>query len=260
MESRVLPFRGIHNFRDYGGYAAADGARVKPGQLFRSGQHIDATDDDLSNVASLNLSVVIDLRGNSERADAPCPRPAGFGAQVVFADGETADRVIAPHLDATLPVSTADDAHQAMVRLYQTMPFRPYLVQVFGGYFDALAKDEGPTLVHCLAGKDRTGVIVALLHDLLGVHQDDLMADYLLTNVAGNPEARIAAAAATVRAHFGAAMDDAAVRTLMSVHPEYLHAAFRAIDTEHGGLAAYRRDVLGVSREQEAAIRTHLLG
>lgn len=260
MESRVLPFRGIHNFRDYGGYAAADGARVKPGRLFRSGQHIDATDDDLANVAALNLSVVVDLRGNSERSEAPCPRPERFGARVVFADGETADRVTAPHLDTSVPVRTADDAHQAMVRLYRAMPFRPYLVQVFSAYFDALATHDGPMLVHCLAGKDRTGVIVALLHDLLGVHADDLMADYLLTNVAGDPEARIAAAAATVRANFGAAMDDAAVRTLMSVHPDYLHAAFGAIGAAHGGLAAYRRDVLGVSPEREAAVRRHLLG
>jgi protein-tyrosine phosphatase len=257
MENRILHFTGIHNFRDYGGYSARDGARVRTGLLYRSSQHRDATAADLAAIDALQLSTVIDLRGDSERTLYPCPRPTAFGAEVRFADGETAGH--APHIEADRDVQTVDDATRAMTLLYRHMPFRPNLVEVFRLYFDALAHRDGPNLIHCLAGKDRTGIAVALLHDMLGVHPDDMMADYLLTNVAGNMEARIAAGADVVRQNFGPTMDDAAVRTLMSVDAAYLDAAFDAIIDAHGSLAAYRRDMLGVGLDVETRIIERLL-
>ena len=257
MQNRVLPFEGIHNFRDYGGYAARGGARLKTGLLYRSGQHVDATPADLERVAALRLATVIDLRGDSERAAYPCARPLGFAAKVLFAPGETAGGH-APHVEAAREVVTAAHAHTAMVRLYESMPFRPRLVEVFQLYFQALANGGGPSLLHCLAGKDRTGLAAALLHTLLGVHADDMMADYLLTNSAGNMEARIAAGAMTVRANFGQAMEDGAVRTLMSVHPEFLETALAAIAREHASVAIYAREILGVTSDARARIERQL--
>ncbi len=256
MEQRILLLTGIHNFRDYGGYIGEGGMRVRTGLLFRSGQHRDATADDLAAVDNIGLTTVVDLRGNSERASFPCPRPAGFDAEVRFADGETAGHT----LDTKpIEVKTAKDAHHAMTALYRDMPFRPRLIEVFSLYFDAVANRDGPSLIHCLAGKDRTGIIVGLVHDMLGVHRDDIMADYLLTNTAGNIDARIAAGADVVRQSFGQAMDDAAVRTLMSVDPAYLDAAFSAIADQHGSLEAYRRDVLNVDTAAAQRIAAKLL-
>ena len=63
---------GIHNFRDYGGWETADGARVKTGLLWRSGQHVDASDEDLEAIGRLHIRTVIDLRGESERERNPC--------------------------------------------------------------------------------------------------------------------------------------------------------------------------------------------
>lgn len=259
MQDRVLAMEGIHNFRDYGGYACRDGAWLKSGRLFRSGQHVDATAEDLAAVAALDLSTVIDLRGDSERALFPCARPHGFAAEVLFAPGETAGAGHAPHIEAAREVSTAAQAHTAMVVLYKFMPFRPKLIEIFRLYFEALERSEGATLLHCLAGKDRTGLAAGLLHRLMGVHPDDVMADYMLTNVAGNIERRIAAGASTVRSNFGHAMDDEAVRTLMSVHPEFLETAFTEIAREHGSLESYARDVLGVSVGRLAQIEARLL-
>lgn len=259
MLDRVLPFDGIHNFRDYGGYACRQGARLKTGRLFRSGQHVDATHDDLATIATLNLSAVIDLRGDSERALFPCARPPGFAAEILFAPGETAGAGYALHIEAAREVTTADQAHAAMVILYKFMPFRPRLIEIFQLYFEALNRSDGPTLLHCLAGKDRTGLAAGLLHRLMGVHPDDVMADYMLTNVAGDVERRIAAGAATVRSNFGHAMDDQAVRTLMSVHPEFLDSAFSEIERAHGSLEVYAHDVLGVSDERLALIEARLL-
>jgi protein-tyrosine phosphatase len=258
VTDRVLPLSGIHNFRDYGGYAVAGGGRLKRGLLWRSGQHGDATPDDLEAVAKVGLATVIDLRGESERAAAPCARAVGFDAAVLFAPGETVGGH-APHVEAAADVTTADDAHRAMTWLYRTMPFRPNLVATLKLYFEALATREGPSLLHCMAGKDRTGLAAALLHKLMGVHDDDVMADYLLTNAAGNAEARVAAGAVTVRANFGQGMSDDAVRVLMSVHPDYLDTAFAAIEEAHGGVERYAEAVLGVTPAKRHGMRERLL-
>lgn len=258
---RVIPLHGIHNLRDYGGYRGKDGAMVRRGLLWRSSQHVDATAEDLTAIDALGLATVIDLRGDSEREAYPCMRSPAFAARVLFAPGETAGSGhAAPHVEAARAVTTATDAHRAMVTLYESMPFRPNLIAVFRLYFDALATVDGPSLLHCLAGKDRTGLAAGLLHHLLGVGEDDIMADYMLTNVAGNIERRIAAGAATVRANFGHAMEDGAVRTLMSVHPEFLETGLTAIRREHGSVDAYLRDVMGVDAEARAAIEGRFLG
>jgi protein-tyrosine phosphatase len=263
-KARVLAFSGIHNFRDYGGYAARDG-HLKRRLLWRSGHHAEATADDLEKVHALNLATVIDLRGDSERASSPCLRHSRFDAKVLFHPGETASvKGKAVHEESSGEVRTAADAHAAMVRLYASMPWRPVLVGTYRLYFDALAQesgasDPGPSLLHCLAGKDRTGLAAALTHHLLGVHPDDAMADYLLTNSAGNLERRIEAGARHVRSGFGRDMDIDAVRTLMSVDAEFLETALAAIRERHGSISAYADAVLGVTPELISRMERNLV-
>jgi protein tyrosine/serine phosphatase len=261
MNDRVIALHGVHNFRDYGGYKTHDGTKMRYGLLWRSGQHVDATDDDLTTIDQIGLRTVIDLRGDSERARFPCRRNDNFSAKVLFVSAETASEGNdAPHIEAARQVHSAEQAHMRMVELYRLMPFRPNLTRVFRLYFDALAQDNGPSLLHCLAGKDRTGLAAAFLHSLLGVHHDDIMADYMLTNVAGNIERRIAAGALTVRSNFGPQMSDEAVRTLMSVHPAYLNASFSEIAEKHGSVAAYAQAQLDVAPEKLARIKENLIG
>lgn len=255
---RVIPTSGIYNFRDYGGYPVAGGGRVVLGKLYRSAQHRDATPEDLVRVSQLGLGVVVDLRGARERHADPCPRPANFTARVIATEEETAS--VAPHLQAAREADDAESMHQRMLMVYDDIAFRPTLNPLFARYFEALAEEEGASLIHCLAGKDRTGVAVALLHKLLGVHPDDIMADYLLTNTAGNVEARIAAGAASVRRSARRDVSDAAMRVIMSVQPEYLNRTFAAIDARYGSYEAYMRDVLAVDAARANAIRARLIG
>jgi protein-tyrosine phosphatase len=251
---RVLATTAIHNFRDYGGYRAADGAHVRAGVLWRSGQHADATAADLDAVAALDLATVVDLRGDGERRRWPCVRPAGFAGSIVFADGETAGGAAA-HLEEASAITTAADAHAAMLRLYRSMPFRPVLVATLRLYFQALAMRDGASLVHCFAGKDRTGFAVALVHHVLGVGRGDIVADYLLTNHVGDSAARIAAGAANMRRAFGPQMSEAAIATLMSVDSAYLDAAFAAL----GDIDRYLEASLGVDAATRDRLRARLL-
>ncbi|WP_225204652.1 tyrosine-protein phosphatase [Novosphingobium huizhouense] len=259
MQDRVLPLEGIHNFRDYGGYKTRGGA-LKTGVLWRSGQHAEATEADLETVHALGIGTVIDLRGDSERAVYPCLRHPEFGAAVVFEPGETASlKGAAVHEEMAREVVTEQDAINAMTALYERLPFRPVLTGTYRLYLRTLAQNDHPTLLHCLAGKDRTGVAAALVHTLLGVHPDDVMADYVLTNTAGNAEARIAAGAGAVRSGFGATMEDGAVRVLMGVRPEFLETAFAAIRKEYGSVEAYAEQALGAGPDAVRAMEANLV-
>jgi protein tyrosine/serine phosphatase len=253
MTTRILDLTGIHNFRDYGGYRTSDGGQVKTGILFRSGQHRDATPEDLQTVSRLALATIVDLRSDSERELHPCRRADDHAADVVFAPGNTLGA--GSHLDAGNGVRTAAEAHDAMVDLYRQMPFRQTLTQTYRMMFDRLIDGHGPSLVHCLAGKDRTGLAVALVQHQLGVHHDDIVEDYLLTNVAGDMDRRIAAGADAVRANFGPDMENDAVRTLMSVHPAYLDAALEEI----GDVDRNCEEVLGLSPARRDTLRRELV-
>src|SRR3546814_20173258 len=101
------------------------------------------------------------------------------------------------------------------------MPYRPALGATLRLYLAALVEYDAPSLVHCVAGKDRTGFAVAIVHRLLGVHEDDLMHDYLLTNTAGKNEDRLAQGVAHLRSRYVAEIHAAAIRAYISVHPIY---------------------------------------
>lgn len=252
---RVLTLEGVNNFRDYGDYAVSGGGRVKRGRLWRSGQHVGASDADLEAISGIGLTTVTDLRGDSERTLNPCRRHARFSAQVFTCDGETA--ALASHIDAGKGVVTEADARGAMCRLYAEMPYRPNLVAVLRRHFAALADEGGVNLIHCFAGKDRTGMSVALTHHVLGVHLDDALADYLLTNQA--------MVGRTFRGNAGkdagkyASMSEAASRALGGVSPEFLEAGFAAMKESHGSVDAYLANVLGVDSVAAERIRAALV-
>ena len=109
----------------------------------------------------------------------------------------------------------------------------------------------------CLLYRSLTGV--ALLQALMGVHGDDIMADYLLTNTAGDVERRIEAGGRLVRAQASVPLDDDAVRVVMSVEPAYLDTAFAAIRERHGSVEAYAEAACGVTPALRDAIAAQLV-
>lgn len=256
IQSRVLPLRAVHNFRDYGGYPGADGRMIRRGQLWRSAQHGDGTAADLAAIAGLGIRTVIDLRGPSEREAKPCVRAPGFAPQVFAHPEETAG--LALHTEAADGVVTAAEARAAMLRLYEGIAFRPNLIPMLRCLFLVLERAEGPSLVHCVAGKDRTGFAVALVQHALGAGREDILGDYELTNQAGNIEARIAAGATQIRERHGA-IDEATMRTLMGVERDYLVTALAAVEARHGSLDGYLEAVLGVDRAMVGRLREHYL-
>ncbi|MFN5902553.1 MAG: tyrosine-protein phosphatase [Novosphingobium sp.] len=255
-EARILPLQGIQNFRYYGAYTGLDGRKVRAGLLWRSAQHGEATDDDLAAVDRLGLATIIDLRGTSERTANPCRRSPGFCAEVLHSPGETAG--LALHLEAAEGALTREQAFAAMMRLYEGIAFRENFTPMLRTYFAALLRGPQPSLVHCVAGKDRTGFAVALAQHVLGVERDVIIADYVLTNQAGNIERRIAQGAEAIRGKYGD-IDDETIRTLMGVEEDYIVTALDRAETAHGSLDAYLEAVLGVDAEAREQLRAHYL-
>lgn len=245
MTDRIHRFEALDNFRDYGDYAGPAGRRIAPGRLFRSGHQGRATAADLERLAGLGLATIVDLRRAAERREQPSRRPVGWAGRVIESDlggdGE------APHI-TFLKTSdlTIDAGRRFMTGVYRELAFEPAHLDLFGRYFQALGEADGPVLIHCAAGKDRTGLLAALTHHLLGVHRDDMVADYLLTNTAVDLEARAPGIARQLQAMTGRPAAHDAVVAFLGVEPVYLETALSAIEARHGAVDAYLDQALGV--------------
>lgn len=98
---------------------------------------------------------------------------------------------------------------------------------MFSRYFDALANGAGAVLIHCAAGKDRTGILARLTHHVLGVHPDDAMEDYMLSNKAGNPAERLPILKRRMEAKHQRAISDEAIYARLTVNAGTSTAACR---------------------------------
>jgi protein tyrosine/serine phosphatase len=257
MDDRLLPFEAIENFRDYGGYAVG-GRRLKRGRLFRSGHHHRASEADLERLGALNLAAVVDLRRASERREQPSRRAAAFsGAVIEGDDGEVAE---APHIAFLRSTDLTEDSVRGfMLETYRTMAFDARHLDVFARYFRTLAEDDRPVVIHCAAGKDRTGLLAALTHHALGVTRDDLLEDYLLTNTAVRLQERAPEIGRRIQETYGRPASDEAVIAFLGVEPAYLEAAFAEIERRHGSLDRYLEDALGLDAETRARLADRLV-
>ncbi|MEM1051316.1 MAG: tyrosine-protein phosphatase [Pseudomonadota bacterium] len=248
---------GIHNLRDYGGYEGADGAEVQKGLLYRSGQHIDASEADLELVQSLDIRTIIDFRGVSERTSFPCVRHNDFAAEVIAFDGETSSSP--PHEGGWDKTDmTAEKARQRMIAVYTRMPVNPAMIEMFGRYFRALDENDGASLIHCFAGKDRTGIGASLLLHVLNVHYDDIVAEFMLTNDAPTQHILESQSLPRMEAHYGH-IEPEAIRNLMGVREEYIGTYWQEVMREHGSIDTYISQTLGVDEARKARLRQRLL-
>lgn len=255
--SRHIDFEGIENFRDFGGYGTACGRGLRRGRLYRSGHHALATDDDLARLRALGVGAIVDLRQARERVREPSRRWDGFDVAVI-------DNDIAPDHDwltelESLPL-TAEALVAATGRHYRSNVFEPRLIDLFGRFLRHVAEADGAVVVHCAAGKDRTGLACAFLHQIAGVHHDDMIADYLATNNESRLDRKVAQAGASVEQMLGRRPSDAALRAWVQVYPEFLDGAFEEIRDRCGSIEAYYRDVLGVDEALRERVHDRVLG
>jgi len=253
MTPRIHHFDALDNFRDYGDYAAGAGRHIMPRRLFRSAHQARVSEADLERLRALGLGVIVDLRRPSERRDQPSKRPFSFSGTVI--ESRHDDGGEAPHVTFLRTADlTPESGRRFMTDTYRRLPFEASHLDLFSRYFRALGEAEAPVLIHCAAGKDRTGMLAALTHHLLGVHPDDMVADYLLTNTAVDLDRRAPGIARQLEAMTGRTASHDAVVAFIGVEPVYLETALAEIAARHGSVDAYLEQALGV----DAALRDRI--
>jgi protein-tyrosine phosphatase len=260
--SRLVALHGGCNFRDIGGYPTQSGRSVRWGRVYRAGVLSYFTDRDHDTLHSLEVRSICDLRRAEEREREPSAWPAAANQQrpahLHWDDGTNTPTIRA--FAASRP-ATAAGMFDAMIDLYNALP--TWMAGRIRGLFDCVAAGSVPLVVHCAAGKDRTGVAIAVLLCALDVSRQAIIEDYLLTNDAGDFEQFLRTRHDT---QFGLtdihhpllSMPEDIRRVLFSAHAEFLQAAFASID-ELGGLDRYLEQVVGVSKEQRAAVVRELV-
>lgn len=258
MHDRLIDFERILNFRDFGGWETTEGAKVVRGKLWRSAAFSDASDTDIARLNDMQVRFLVDLRRPEERRHEPNKWPGETTR--VFVNDEGAEGVaLPPHLVALLqsdlsPKSTYD----YMMSLYQEIPFDPRLIKLYRDWFTELG-EGGSGVIHCAAGKDRTGIGCALTLMTLGVDEETVFADYEFTNAAVDLEKRMPKIQERMEERLARKLDPAALRPMLGVEVDYLRNALDAINAKHGSVEAYMRDVLGVGDAERAALRQQLL-
>jgi protein-tyrosine phosphatase len=183
MTVRHLPFERGVNFRDMGGYATADGRKTKWRRLFRCGLMSQLSDADLLHLESLELSAICDFRGEKEYTANPSRVPESLRSRV-----HQLTIVPSGHFDAGNDVlalikgeRTAEELRAKGGKAYRRLARD--CTAVYTDMFRHLLAAEGRAmLIHCVGGKDRTGVGSALILSALGVPERTIVEDYMLTN------------------------------------------------------------------------------
>tara|TARA_R110002072_G_scaffold90929_9_gene203225 strand:- start:268 stop:1035 length:768 start_codon:yes stop_codon:yes gene_type:complete len=252
--SRVIPFEGIRNFRTFGGYSGRDGAQMRDG-LYRSGHFSRATDADRQHLVDLGITHVTDLRRPQEREREPSNWAEDSG--VYLLESDIAGHKEPPHL-AFLREGDHSLAgiRDFMLSTYRRLPADPGNQKVFAAGLRALGEaTTGGFVVHCAAGKDRTGIFCALAQSLAGVARETIYDDYLMTNTAVDYDKVIPEVADAIESNYGRRIPTEEMRLFLGVDADYLDQAFDVI----GDPRVYMREVLGLSDDEIANTERHLL-
>lgn len=250
-QTKPVHLAGAPNFRDIGGFATAGGKHVRSGLLYRSGQLSALTDADFAVLQPLGIRTVFDLRTDGERTAAPTTWKSQSAPQFVAVPmtfGTLPGNLpMAEMLKSLLAkVKTESDSRDMMTQGMADLAISSS--KDFGRVLASLSAGSGPAIVHCTAGKDRTGLFTAILLKILGVPETDIMSDYLRSNEAMK-------SAAALPAGMQLPFDPRILGPLMSVEPGYLLASFTKIQSTYGSFDNYRRDGLQLTEEQTAKLR-----
>lgn len=241
--ARHFNLAGASNFRDLGGYPAKDGRAVRWRQIFRSNHLGHLTEADIEVLRGLGLKSAFDFRGTEERA-------AGICALEEIA---VHSLPIEPTVVAALRALVAEGTPLSSTEAVEIMrnSYRNYVVHStprFRALFAHLLEDRAPLVIYCTAGKDRTGFACALILHALGVPDDLIAQDYLLTNrfYRRDPSA-------------SPDLPEEVKVVLASVEASFLAAAFDAIGAEYGDLDGYFSDGLGLGAGERTSLQARYL-
>ncbi|WP_267649177.1 tyrosine-protein phosphatase [Listeria innocua] len=253
VSERILPLESVFNFRDMGGYETKHGHHVKWGKLYRSSNLVNINQADAALLQKLHIKWICDLRSSSEVQAQPTPEIQGVLNKHIPIG-------TAKNEKTTLPVSN-DKA------IYEPLMGESYrvFVQSVDGFKEIFseiltdAKAGLPFVFHCTAGKDRTGVLAALLLTLLDVPEKTIFDDYAITNRYQDNILQEMGGIVSLFSNGNEKIDLEAFRPMAEARPEYLKIAFDEMKKQFGSVDGYLEKGIGITAEEKAIIQQQLL-
>lgn len=258
MDNRIKQFETVYNFRDFGGYQTMDGGRLKANKLFRSAHLHNTNEADKARLAKLDIGLIVDLRHAPERERQPTNWPETYSPRrLEYPDPEHGKSAkVAPH-EAFMQheLHKPEDARNYMIGSYGARPHDAGFKQIFGDTLRHMAKTGDPILVHCAAGKDRTGTLCAVIKGVLGVDEKTIYEDYMLTMTAVDIDSFLEPAAQMFTQRYGRAIEPESIRPMFGVEEAYLQSSLGAIED----IQSYISDHLGITDKEKAALKAAYL-
>lgn len=248
---RFIELAGSINFRDFGGYRTPDGI-VKWRKLFRCGSLAMIEPSRYEDFGRLGITVICDLRRDDEVELNPSPTGPLFDCRRHIPIAPGSSEMLRESLED--PSQTAADRMKFMMDITRELARNHH--EEYRQLFEALLDSEDGFLLHCSAGKDRTGFGAALILTALGVDEETVMEDYLLSNRA--VQALFDRARERIRENYGEQVDDESILIISGVREEYLLAAFEEVVQSHGSLNAYLQEI-GVDENVKRTLRRRLV-
>jgi protein-tyrosine phosphatase len=249
---------GARNFRAVKPYPAADGKNLRANTLYRSGELSRLSDADLEVIASLKIRLVCDLRTSRERSEFLSRWPAG--ADFKYLDlPDREESGAGPHRIFELISRHPGEmgALKAMDMLYRSKP-RAFANGLKSLFATILAGDALPLLIHCHAGKDRTGFVMAMLLAAAGVSEADIIDDYVTTALNFPMQREALALSGWAKKSFGREIDSASAVPMVDARRGYIEAAFEEIFSGWGSVDAYLR-AAGLDDDDRVKLQSILL-
>ena len=236
---------GPVNFRDLGDITGYEGKKIKPNLLFRSAA--------LTVPIPYNLSQIIDLRTAKEAKRKPDIVPQGV--KYIRTNIKMNGSVKGAGIGSLVFFGKVEASHTYLLNVYTGFVTSEAARAGFAAFVAACANNHaGATLFHCVAGKDRTGFAAAILLKILGASHADIMADYLKTGEDRGAANKAMIAYYSRRGLFFKRQQEA-LAVIMGVRPEYLQAAFDAIDRTYDSFDGYLSNGLGVTPQDVRRLR-----
>ena len=257
-QPHTLRFDAVANFRDLGGHRARDGRRVAAGRLFRSGHLGHASEKDRGRLAELGLRQVFDFRTPRDiEIEGEDRLPSGVAQVLLPMRDPSTTKDLRGLIESSSPEQLKEifgngGAAELMQRgaagLVKTRCAQ------YAEFLARLAEPESfPALFHCSAGKDRAGWAGSVVLLALGIDEEEVIEQYLLSNRAADEIAARTGGGVNVENWRGL------LSPLLEVRREYVEASFEAVRVEYGDFDAYLRMGLEFSDAQRERLQTNLL-
>lgn len=246
--SQRLSFEKLHNIRDLGGMAAADGRRIVSGRLVRCGNLSELSEQD--RIAFISLAeAVVDFRTDGERGEKPdIVMPGIRYYNIPILDSLTAGITREEAADQDIFARFGSEpakARQYMCDMYHAFAESDFATDQYARFIRLLMEPREKAVVwHCTAGKDRVGIGAAIIEQILGVTWDDVIDDYLATNEYLKEDVAFLTEFVKAQAGDGCLISDEALRYLFAAHRDYIEEYYHTIDSKYGSFSCFLRDGL----------------